>query len=117
MLIVSRSRARRNWLHRIGRILAIATQLVLLLTPLAEGREERLLGPHVEAPRTLAHPGHRADFCAECALLSVHGRAEEPSRLPEATYCLGACRIDTAVHALGVESEPSNSSRAPPLSV
>jgi hypothetical protein len=117
MLIVSRNRARHNWLPRIGRILAIATQLVLLLAPLAEGREERLLGPHVEAPRTLAHPGHRADFCAECVLLSVHGRAEESSPLPEPVRGEGRCRIPRAIDALGVEGEPSNSSRAPPLCV
>ncbi len=90
---------------------------MLLLTPLAEGREERLLGPHVEAPRTLAHPGHRADFCAECVLLSVHGRAEEACRLPEPACALGACHIATAIDALGVEGETSNSTRAPPLSV
>ncbi|MEO7770853.1 MAG: hypothetical protein ABIX19_07470 [Gemmatimonadaceae bacterium] len=90
------------------------TQLVLLLAPLAEGREERLLGSHVEAPRTLAHPGHRADFCAECVLLSVHGRAEVASQLPEILHARGACQIACAIDALGVEGEPSNSSRAPP---
>jgi len=93
----------------------MATQLVLFLVPLAEGREERVLGSHVEAPRTLAHPGHRADFCAECVLLSVHGRTEVASRLPEAPLVQGSCQIATAIDALGVETEPSNSSRAPPL--
>jgi hypothetical protein len=117
MLIVSRNRARHNWLHRIGRILAIATQLVLLLAPLAEGREERLLGPHVEAPRTLAHPGHRPDFCAECVLLTVQGRAEAPAALPEPPRGQGTCHVPRAIDALGVEGEPSNSSRAPPLCV
>jgi len=102
-------------LHRLGRALAMATQLVLFLAPLAEGREERVLGSHVEAPRTLAHPGHRADFCAECVLLSVHGRAEVASRLPEAPIAQGSCQIASAIDALGVEAETSNSSRAPPL--
>ena len=117
MLTHSPISTRHHWLHRLGRVLAIATQLVLLLVPLAEGREERLLGPHVEAPRSLAHPGHRADFCAECVLLSVHGRAEEPSRLPEPAGILGACHIATAMQAPAVEGESSNSSRAPPLCV
>jgi hypothetical protein len=104
-------------MHRLGRYLAIVTQLVLLLAPVVEGREERLLGSHVEAPRTFAHPGHRVDFCAECALLSVHGRAEQPCPLPEPVCALGTCRIASAIDALGVEAEPSNSSRAPPLCV
>jgi hypothetical protein len=117
MVILSPNRARHHWLHRLGRYLAIVTQLVLLMAPLAEGREERLLGPHAEAPRTQAHPGHRADFCAECALLSVHGRAEQPSPLSEVACVQGACHIASAIDALGVEGEPSNSSRAPPLCV
>jgi len=93
----------------------MTTQLVLFLAPLAEGREERVLGSHVEAPRTLAHPGHRADFCAECVLLSVHGRAEVASRLPEPFRVQGSCHIARAIDALDAEAEPSNSSRAPPL--
>ena len=95
----------------------MVTQLVLFLAPLAEGREERVLGSHVEAPRSLAHPGHRADFCAECVLLTVHGRAEAASPLPDVEYIQGACQIARAIDALGVEAEPSNSSRAPPFTV
>jgi hypothetical protein len=114
MNTLSTSFRRRHWVHRFGRALALVTQLVLLLAPLAEGREERLLGSHVEAPRTLAHPGHRADFCAECVLLSVHGRAEVTSRLPVVQYAQRSCQIASAIDALGVEAEPSNSSRAPP---
>ncbi|MEO8333418.1 MAG: hypothetical protein ABI664_00500 [bacterium] len=101
-------------MHRLGRALALVTQLVLFLAPLSEGREQRLLGSHVEAPRTLAHPGHRADFCAECVLLSVHGRAEVASPLPELPHTHGSCHIASAIDAQGVEAEPSNSSRAPP---
>jgi hypothetical protein len=114
MVTLSANRARHNWLQRVGRYLALVTQLMLFLAPAAEGREERLLGSHVEAPRTQAHPGHRADFCAECVLLSVHGRTEQPSRLPEQAFAQRACQIASAIDALGVEGEPSNSSRAPP---
>ena len=95
----------------------MVTQLVLFLTPLAEGREERLLGAHVEAPRNLAHPGHRADFCAECVLLSVHGRTEHRTQLPEPAHVRRVSPVARAIHAHGVEDEPSNSSRAPPLCV
>ena len=117
MFTVSRSFARRHWLHRLGRTLAIVTQLVLLWAPIAEGREERLLDPHVEAPRTLGHAGHRPATCAECVLLSVHGRTEERSQLPEQTRSQGACHVARAMLASGVERAPSNSSRAPPFCV
>jgi hypothetical protein len=106
---------RRNLLHRLGRLLAIVTQVVVLLAPLAEGREERALGPHVEAPRTVPHPGHRADTCAECTLLTLHGRTEERSQLSELIRDAGASQLTSATHPLGIEREPSNSSRAPPL--
>ena len=114
MLTVSRNLACRHWMHRLGRALAIVTQLVLFLAPVAEGREEHLLDPHVEAPRTLAHPGHRPTSCAECVLLSVHSRTEERAQLPEPARLQGACYVATAMHAIGVERAPSNSSRAPP---
>ena len=117
MLTLSRSRARRHLLHRLGRALAIVTQLVLFLAPIAEGREERLLDPHVEAPRTMAHPGHQPAICAECVLLSMHGRTEERPRLPELPRSQGASHVSRAMHANGVERVPSNSSRAPPLCV
>ncbi|MEO8620886.1 MAG: hypothetical protein ABI625_07465 [bacterium] len=114
---MSRSRRRRHWMHRLGRVLAMVTQLVLLLAPIAEGREERLLDPHVEAPRTKAHPGHQPTTCAECVLLSMHGRAEERSHIAELLRTQGAGHVSRAMHAIGVERAPSNTSRAPPLSV
>ena len=105
---------RRRWLRHLGRTLAIVTQLVLLFAPLAEGREERLLDPHVEAPLRRAHPGHQVSTCAECVLLAVHGRTEERSRLPDMPESQSACAAETSVSLSGVERAPSNSSRAPP---
>ena len=106
--------ARRRWLRHLGRALAIVTQLVLLFAPLAEGREDRLLDPHVEAPMTRAHPGHQVSTCAECVLLQVHGRTEERSRLPDVPQSQSACAVETSVSLSGVARAPSNSSRAPP---
>ena len=109
--------ARRRWLRHLGRTLAIVTQFVLLFAPLAEGREERLLDPHVEAPMTQAHPGHQVSTCAECSMLAVHGRTEERSRLPDAPQAQSACAEETSFSLSGVERAPSNSSRAPPACV
>ena len=106
--------ARRFWLRHLGRVLAIVTQLVLLCAPLAEGREERLLDPHVEAPMTRVHPGHQVSTCAECVLLTVHGRTEERSRLRELPQSQSACAVERSVSLSAVARAPSNSSRAPP---
>ncbi|CAN5918262.1 hypothetical protein BH11GEM2_BH11GEM2_15140 [soil metagenome] len=114
MTITSRSRTRRHWLHRLGRALAVVTQLVLLLAPIAEGREDRPMDPHVEAPRTRAHPGHQPSTCAECVLLSMHGRVEERAALPEPARVQRISHVAEARVAGGVERSVSNSSRAPP---
>ena len=117
MTITARSLTRRHWLHRLGRALAVVTQLLFFLAPIAEGREDRLLDPHVEAPRTKAHPGHQPSTCAECVLLTMHGRVEERSRLPEPVRAQRASHLAEARLAGGIARTPSNSSRAPPLCV
>lgn len=106
--------ARRHWLRHLGRTLAIVTQFVLLFAPLAEGLEESLLDPHVETPRTRPHPGHQVSTCAECVLLTVHGRTEERSRLADLPRAQGTCAVAASVSLHGVARAPSNSSRAPP---
>ena len=117
MTISARTRARRHWLHRLGRVLAVVTQLVFLLAPIAEGREDRPMDPHVEAPRTKAHPGHQPSTCAECVLLSMHGRVEQRAALPELVWRQRVSHVAEARLARGVERSVSNSSRAPPRSL
>jgi hypothetical protein len=104
----------RRWFRRFGRALCFATQLVLLVAPLAEAHDERPLSAHVEAPRTVPHPGHHADECPACMLLSVHGCPAERPRL-------GACERERSVVprrpvvvAASTTHDLSNSSRAPP---
>src|SRR3954470_13273067 len=84
-------RARRRWITRLGRLLALVIQLAFVLTPMMEGREERLLGAHVEAPRTQAHPGHHPDWCPVCQMLSVHGMAPARQELAEFPLITGGC--------------------------
>jgi class 3 adenylate cyclase len=73
-----------HWLRRLGRSLALVAQLLVVLVPLSEGHEERALSPHVEAPRTTPHNGHRPDTCPACTLASILGQVDEPPRLDEA---------------------------------
>lgn len=101
-------------MYRLGRALAVVTQLVFLLAPIAEGREDRPMDPHAEAPRTKAHPGHQPSTCAECVLLTMHGRVEDRSTLPVSWRAPRVSHIAEARRAGGIAAAPSNTSRAPP---
>ena len=98
-------------------MLAVVIQLAFVLTPMMEGREERVLGSHVEAPRTTAHPGHHPDWCPVCQMLSVHGLAPSKPELPDFPAFAGRCSATYASHQCGVERTQSNGSRAPPISL
>ena len=112
-----RSTSRLQWLRRFGRGLALVAQLLVVLVPLSEGREERALGPHIESPRTAPHVGHRADVCPACTFSSILGRIDEPPRLDDAVVRAVAV-IEPACARTFARSDGarSNSSRAPPHS-
>ncbi|MEP6621483.1 MAG: hypothetical protein ABJE47_19305 [bacterium] len=110
--------APRRWLQRLGRFLAVVTQLVVLLAPITESHADRQLGAHVEGPRSAPHPGqHRPDSCPACQLLSLHGRTVERAQLPDLVLEVSPSAPTTASHASDAARLPSNSSRAPPLSL
>jgi len=104
----------RSWFRRLGRALVLATQLVVLVAPLAEAHDDRPLRAHVEAPRTVPHPGHHADECPACMLLSVHGC---PAGRPQLELCERERNVvprQSAVLVASASRGLSNSSRAPP---
>jgi len=110
----ARSSRCRSWFRRVGRALVLVTQLVALVAPLAEAHEERPLSAHVEAPRTVPHPGHHAGECPACVLLSVHGcPAARPQLEPCERERVVVPRM-AEVHAGSGGRSLSNSSRAPP---
>ncbi|MDB4912499.1 MAG: hypothetical protein JWM95_143 [Gemmatimonadetes bacterium] len=109
--------ARTPWFRRLGRFMAMVTQLVVLLAPLAENHSERQLGAHVEGPRSVPHPGqHNSDSCPACQLISLHGRASERAQLPDVVFVVSANVSTTVAHPSGATLLPSNTSRAPPVS-
>lgn len=108
----------RHWFRRLGRFMAMVTQLVVLLAPLAENHAERQLGAHVEGPRSVPHPGHHnSDSCPACQLISLHGRMSERAQLPDVVIVVSAGVSTTVSHSSGATLLPSNTSRAPPLSL
>ena len=111
------SASRLHWLRRLGRGLALVAQLLVVLVPLSEGREERALGPHVESPRTMPHVGHHADVCPACTLSSILGHLDEPPRLDDAVVrAVAAIEPAFARACVQADRARSNSSRAPPHS-
>jgi hypothetical protein len=104
-----------RWLRRLGRVLAVATQLVVLLAPIAEAHEERGLAAHVEVPGNTSHVGHNPERCPACILLGVHSRAAERTQIP--TVERGERMLPPAAAQYGVVAidAPANSSRAPPI--
>lgn len=116
MIHVSSARASsaRRLLRRVGRVLAVVAQLVVLFAPLAEAREDRLLGAHVEGPRTAPHPGHHPESCPACLLLSVHSRPAERPRLSTVARHVNALPPAASTYAPRALRAISNASRAPP---
>jgi len=107
----------RHWLRRLGRSLVLVAQLLVVLVPLSEGREERALSPHVEAPRTAPHAGHHPDVCPACTLASILGYIDEPPRLDDALVrSVDAIEPSFARTFAPNDRAGSNNSRAPPHS-
>ena len=116
MMAASRASASpvRSWFRRFGRALVLATQLVVLVAPLAEAHDDQPLRAHVEAPRTVPHPGHHVDECPACLLLSVHSRPADRPRLDLWERERSVVTPEPAARVAGTGRHPSNSSRAPP---
>jgi hypothetical protein len=113
----SRSATRRHWLRRLGRSLALVAQLLVVLVPLSEGREERALSAHIEAPRTMPHLGHHPDACPACTLSSILGCIDEPPRLADAMVrSVDAIEPPFTRTVVQDDRAGSNNSRAPPHS-
>jgi hypothetical protein len=98
-------------------MLAIVAQLVVLAAPAAEAHEEPGLAAHVEALGGRQHPGHHAEHCPACILLSVYGRVVERTQLPPIERA-ERVRMPTAAQcATHGADAPSNACRAPPSPV
>jgi hypothetical protein len=96
--------------------LALVAQVLVVLVPLSEGREERVLDSHIEAPRSQPHLGHHPDVCPACILLGVHSRLEERSHLDDLLVEVEQEQRTVARLFAYATRATSNSSRAPPPS-
>ena len=104
---------RQHWLLSILAMLAMASQLVLALAPLAEGREDRMAS-HVEADGTQTHYAHSDGTCISCQARSIHGTtARTPSSAFEGE--VGSSAITLIVgHVSSANVYSQSNPRAPP---
>jgi hypothetical protein len=63
---------RQHWFFSVIAMLAMASQFVLAIAPLAEGRENRMAS-HVEAGGRQTHYAHSDANCVSCQARSIHG--------------------------------------------
>src|SRR3954453_12021472 len=72
------ARRRHNWLLSVIAMLAMASQFVLAIAPLAQGREDRMAS-HVESGGVQTHYAHGDSNCVSCQARSIHGTATRPA--------------------------------------
>ena len=96
--------------------MALVAQLLVVLVPLSEGHEERVLASHVEAPRSAPHLGHHPDICPACILLGVHGNVEERVRLRELVAEIEQEQRSVTRRLAQAARASANNTRAPPHS-
>ena len=94
-------------------MLAMASQLVLAIAPLAEGREDRMAS-HVEAGGAQTHYAHSEANCISCHARSIHGTA---TRAPASTF-EGETRVSVVApfvdRGISIEFFSQSNPRAPP---
>lgn len=93
--------------------IAMAAQLAVALSPLAEGRE-RSWGSHVEAAGLHQHYAHSEATCAACQARSIHGtsaRMRPPVLVPRHVAIAPAQR---SIGVLATDHSFQSNPRAPP---
>jgi hypothetical protein len=107
------SRPHRWFLGTIA-LLAMVSQFVLAISPLAEGREDRMAS-HVEAGGVQTHYSHNDATCASCQARSIHGAAPRPSAtLVEADSNTSAV-VSSIEYAVSIGLRSQSNPRAPPV--
>jgi len=94
-------------------MLAVASQFVLAIAPLAEGREDRMAS-HIEAGGTQTHYAHSDANCVSCQARSIHGTTARAatSTFVGAVTSTSITPLVDRVSSAGVHSQ--SNPRAPP---
>jgi hypothetical protein len=103
----------RGVLFGLVALLATVAQLVVAISPLAEGRDGRMAS-HVEATGAQGHYTHNDATCAACQARSIHGTTSRQS-VPLLADDLAPSKVVRAAERI-VEDSPhrTDNPRAPP---
>ncbi|HSQ29943.1 MAG TPA: hypothetical protein VLN49_08845 [Gemmatimonadaceae bacterium] len=107
------ARTGRRLLVTVLALLAMAAQLAVALSPLAEGRE-RDWGSHVEADGARQHYAHSEATCAACQARSIHGTTGRPSAPPVRVRHVALGPSQRSIDAVSSDRFPQDNPRAPP---
>lgn len=106
-------RSGRRLIFTVVAFLAMAAQVAVALSPLAEGRE-RDWGSHVEAAGAHLHFSHSEATCAACQARSIHGTAGRAPTRVSATRHVALAPTPRSVDVESAEQYPQDNPRAPP---
>lgn len=107
------ARSGRRLLVTVLAFVAMAAQLAVALSPLAEGRE-RDWGSHVEADGARQHYSHSEATCAACQARSIHGTAGHASAPPVRVRHAALPSSQRGVDAVSSDRFTQDNPRAPP---
>lgn len=107
------ARSGRRLLVTVLAFLAMAAQLAVALSALAEGRE-RDWGSHVEAAGARQHYSHSEATCAACQARSIHGTTGHASAPPVRMRHAALASSQRGIDAVSADQFTQDNPRAPP---
>lgn len=107
------ARSGRRLLVTVLALLAMAAQVAVALSPLAEGRE-RDWGSHVEAAGARQHFSHSEATCAACQARSIHGTTGHASAPPIRVRHAKLASSQRGIDAVSSDQFTQDNPRAPP---
>ena|SRR5436309_2489567 len=104
---------RQHWFFSVIAMLAMASQFVLAIAPLAEGREDRMAS-HVEAGGAQTHYAHSDGSCVSCQARSIHGTATRSAPSTFEGEANASSVILLVEHECWTDVHSQSNPRAPP---
>jgi len=117
MTLVSKAKTTKRAIWRPALWLVFIAQLVLVLTPLIEGREGPDARAHVEEAGTRIHHAHDEAYCSACTVRHLLASSEVLPVASIETHTTAEAAVAAKVDSYRSSTESLTRSRAPPAHV